>query len=292
MSEYWDIRASMLDNMPDCNLRAIVAQYPQLVEEKTGLVLSRPTEHVGAAIGTSLHAAAQKILMGQAKLDDGLDIAIKQFDIQTAEGWTTDNITGNRDVAVTQMMRMLKAWHPVSLTYKAREVELDYGYNPEHSYMGRDSETGELSILAPAPKDNRVDLGGGFAGSGHIDVVTVDDRIIDHKFGKNSPYAMRQLGLYSLLHRTKTGATVRGLEQHWTPRVSKLQPQPATAVSAFDVTQSEKMARHAIDDVKRIVTKFAETGDIYAIQANNKSKMCSDKFCPAWGTEACKVWGA
>jgi hypothetical protein len=44
--------------------------------------------------------------------------------------------------------------------------------------------------------------------------------------------------------------------------------------------------------IKRTVTELYDGGDIYAVPANPMSKMCSEKFCLIWGTDACKMWTA
>jgi hypothetical protein len=39
------------------------------------------------------------------------------------------------------------------------------------------------------------------------------------------------------------------------------------------------------------MAQFNATGDVNCFMANQMSMMCSDKYCPAWGTKFCELSG-
>ena len=264
----------MLDGWHDCALRTICEQYPKLVEEQTGVALRKKKQHIGTAIGQSLHTAVRDALVTKS-LDGAIDRAKAKLLEETKDEFIQDDITKDVAMAETQMARMLAAWYPLSLTYDIAFTELNIG-KPEK----------------PGDPDNRVDLGGGFVGSGHIDVVTLTPHTIDHKFGKNKPNSIIQQGFYSLLLRNKFGQVVKGLEEHWIPRRTLNKPQPEPVVTVYDVAIAENLAWEVKEDIKRVVTKFADDGNPRAVPANPKSMLCSEKYCSAWGTPVCSVWKA
>jgi hypothetical protein len=281
----FDVRASSLNGVADCELRSIADQFPSLIEDAAGVAPRKRKPHIGTAMGSALHNAVRHVLT-TGTLDGALDIGKKALAEEVKEEFIEDDVTKDVDMAHAQMERMLAAWYPLSKTYQIAFTELNLG-KPEK----------------PGEPDNRVTLGKTslpsndeefieFLGSGHIDVVTLTPSIIDHKFGKNKPNSIIQMGFYSMLLRTKMGQAVKGLEQHWTPRRTLKKEQPEPEVTEYNVSIAERLAWGVKERIKRTVTELYDGGDIYAVPANPMSKLCSEKFCLIWGTDACKMWTA
>jgi hypothetical protein len=54
------------------------------------------------------------------------------------------------------------------------------------------------------------------------------------------------------------------------------------------VAQCENVAMSLIRKLERDYKEFLETGDPNTFLANPASMLCSEKYCPAWGTGFCQ----
>lgn len=277
------IRCSALTLWPDCERRAACRLFPSIVESK-GYMLRTTAIHVGAPIGTAVHAGAAfglqtKIDTGElSSLAEATDVSMVGLDqaIEEARGgieWKP-GIAGNRDQAQKQVIRMLAMVH----------IKLSPTINPS------------------AVEDRlEADIGDGFILSGQrdiygIEVVPIDPgvdlirpggwRIKDLKTGAHSGSHMPQTGGYGILARSH-GNQVDGADIIHLPRVplSKIQPEPITI--PVDIEAAERSAEKTYERAKESLIAFMETGDPHVFLANPFSKLCNES-CPAWGTPFCR----
>lgn len=270
------IRTSMLPSYADCPRRAAAKQYRKEIID-AGYDLQDTQPSVGAAVGTAVHSAIADMLMAKKEglqsnlTSDIYDRAMNGFRDEIETGAVWDNTTPNHDAAEKQIMRLTKTYQ----TYMLPQVD-------------------PLLI----EQELRADAGDDFEITGHVDLVTTDGLVRDHKTGALQRPYQAQLGGYSLLVRSQnTGFVphIRGIAKDFLQRVSLKKAQPEPQTTFYDVEISEYAAWSCIDHIKRDVTEFrrrVNDGDKPpedAFLPNNMSLMCSKKYCPAWGTNFCKL---
>lgn len=258
------IRASMLPSYNDCARRTAAKQYRKDVEAH-GFELRKLPPSIGAAVGTAVHKVVESILRGKMEtgtpgtLDAGMEKGLASFREEIAPGAEWDATTPNSMAAEEQIKRLASAYLPrvPSVTPEAVELSLE------------------------------VDSGG-WAVTGHIDLLTAEGRVEDLKTGSiRRPY-QAQLGAYSLLARSN-GYEVKELGTLFIPRVRPKVPQPMPEWQAYPRGVSEAAAFSTIENIKRDMTAFLADGDPYHLPANPMSLVCSPRYCPAFGTSFCRL---
>lgn len=267
------IRPSSLPGANDCLRRTIARLFPGLVAA-AGFELRTVEPHIGGPVGTACHTGASDLL--RAKMDtgepgnigDAVDHGISDFETEIAAGVVWDKVTGDRGTAQRQIARMVGAY----ARHRAPTVD-------------------------PIAVEERLDcdLGDGFYLSGQSDsVVREPGGINDLKTGKVRRSCATQLGSYSLTQRSR-GRPIERLTEDFLPRVSLKKEQAPPTSFFYDVEAAEHEAWETINQLKASVTEFQRrlaTGDAppeMAFRANPQSMLCSDVFCPAWGTRWCRV---
>lgn len=252
----------------DCSRRAAAKSLTDEITD-AGYELRKLSPSAGGALGTASHAASE--FMMQRKMDTGalapvqeaIEHAVAKFGEEIADGVVWDDATPNRNAALIQMEKQVKAYVPVM-----------EGFTPVAL---------ELSLKA--------DVGDDFVLSGHLDILAEPGDIRDEKYGAlNRPY-QSQLGAYSLLARSN-GFPVTGLKIDWIQRVGKTKVQPPCQTFDYDVGEAEQAAHGIIARVKQDTMQFRQDPDGLwrAWPANPMSLMCSEKYCPAHGTNFCDAW--
>jgi hypothetical protein len=268
MSETTTIRASMLSGYVDCPRRAAAKQWRREIEA-SGFQLGEQQPSVGAAVGTAVHSAAAHMLQGKIKngilgsVQDGLEIAIKEFRAEVEPGAVWDNTTPNRSTAEFQIKRL-------TLSY----------------------QQGVAGTIDPAAVEQawRCDAGDGFSLSGHCDVITKQGVIRDLKTGALPRPHQAQLGGYSLLARSQNlPVHITGVGVDFIRRTPKTKPQDPPASELYDLAVAEKTAWATIQYIKSNMKQFRETSDPWAFMANPISMMCTPAYCPAHGTNFCDL---
>lgn len=262
-----EIRSSSLPSYMDCSRKAAAKAMDGEITQ-AGYDLRKLSPSVGSALGTAAHAASEHML--QAKMDFGelgdfdaaIEYAVELFGKEISEGVVWDDSTPNRNAAIIQLQKQVKAYVPVMETLEPVALELEL----------------------------KADVGDGFVLTGHIDILTPTE-IRDEKYGAlNRPY-QSQLGAYSLLARSN-GFPVEKLAIDFIQRVGKTKVQPPCKTFEYDQVESEQSAHGIIARVKHDVAVFREDPDNLwrAWPANPMSLMCSEKYCPAYGTNFCDAW--
>jgi hypothetical protein len=261
------IRPSMTSGYPDCNLRGLAKAYPGLFAD-LGYRLRETSQSIAASVGTGVHAGAAMTLkrkMGTGNLgtdDEATAAAIDALrkDMEGSSDIITDDLTPTVNVAEQQAARMLKCYR----------VHFANTVNP----------------LAVETRF-QADAGDGFTLSGQADLVAMEPGGIDDlKTGAVERVHIAQLGTYSLVYQPH-GYRVDWLRQTFIPRVRLSAAQPEPSQVYYDPAMAEQIATARIRQIKRDVNELVENGPL-VIQANPASMLCSDRWCPAWGTKACR----
>lgn len=267
------IRASSLSGYPDCPRRWAARQIPREIVA-AGYDLRQLPNGIGAAVGTAVHAGAALALTEKAQtgnlppLDVATDCAVETVRKGIRDGVIYDSTTGSLTVAEQQVVRMTRA-------YNAAVAPLVQPVLVEERLEAQ--VTAEIIV------------------SGQQDVLAREPhRVRDLKTGKRGNHKP-QLGVYALLAKTH-GYDVQGLTEDFIERASIKKPQPDPQSFLHDLAGAETAAwsviRHIQTDLKiwreGDPVQGIEPGDPWAFAANPSSKLCSDRFCPAWSTAFCR----
>jgi hypothetical protein len=266
------IRASSTPDGLDCRRRWAGRAIPDLLRE-AGYPVRELPQHCGAPIGTGVHAAAAHLLRG--KRDQGTpppfaeaeEVGHVEMDKAFADAGaiTWDGTAKNRPQASEQMRRMARAYAE-QVVPKVEPVLIEQRL--EGDWPG-------------AP---------GFVVSGQMDdLIRVDagNGLRDTKTGREPRKSMPQVGCYSMLGKAH-GYPVADIAIDFIERVQLITPQPAVVQVPLDLDVCERLATRAIGDLIAATTKFLRTQDIESFPTNPGSTLCSDRFCPLWGTKTCR----
>jgi hypothetical protein len=261
-----NIRASMLPSYNDCPRRAAANQWRPIITEM-GFALREVSTSIGAAVGTSCHEAAKlmiecKMQGTQHKMTDIIDAAFSNLHKGTVAGVTLDNTTTSINEAEKQISVLALAFERDVLP-STESVEL------------------ELQMKARITDDAEF--------TGRCDTEQVDETIDDWKYGSKMRYYGSQLGGYSILKKSRTGKSAKRVSIYHLPRVSVKKSYPGTARYFYNVESCEVAAFYAIQRIKADIDKFIKTQNPWIFPANPMSMMCSEKYCPAFGTSFCEL---
>lgn len=264
------LRPSSLADYADCPRRAAAKLYKQEINN-AGYLLRETPRGVAASIGTAVHAGIaygldKKAKQETLKQEDAIEAAVEELNSQTKDGVFFDALSSNMSSSQKQVMRMTSYYlhqtlpkiNPVKIEYK-----MTYSINENFVLSG----TTDLIGAAPAA-------------------------IRDHKTGAKIKAFYAQLGAYSFLAR-KEGYKAEYLMIDFIQRVSLQKEQPDVVNIQYNVDVSEMAARQIIirmikdyEDFMGMV-KQSQAAE-HAFIANPASMLCSDKYCPAWGTKFCR----
>lgn len=223
---------------------------------------------IGAAVGTGVHAGAcyqleVKMKTGEiGDLKESIEVGIVTLRDETKDGTTYDATTGNMNDAERQ----------IGILVNAYREQVAPGIMPAG-----------LEIQRAASLNNIVEV------SGRTDVETIEGDLGDTKTGSRLQHYGAQLGGYSLLRRSNGAAQPRLAFIDYLPRVPVKKAFPGACRFFYDVNTCESQAFGVIKGIVAAVKNFEKTGDPWAFGANPMSAMCSDKYCPAYGTQFCDL---
>lgn len=268
------IRPSSLTTASDC-MRRFAAHHLQDQVAAAGYVLSgaRPT-HIGAAIGSGVHAAAAYTMINKRAHEhlgsdsEAIDKAQQEFDDRIQFGVAWDQVTDDLSTARKQLQRM-------TVSYR-RNI---------------------APRAAPVLVEDRLtaELGDGWTMSGQVDQMTGDpDGILqDLKTGTTMRSNAVQYVSYGWIVKAH-GFQLRGIEEQFLKRVSLKKEQPAPLAVAVDMAAHEADTWELIREIKAASDEFDRRAASpsgppapQAFRANPASVLCSAKFCRAFGTQFC-----
>lgn len=269
------IRPSSLTSWADCARRAAAGLFRREIED-AGFELRRPQHNVAASIGTATHAGGALILeekmagrLGAGTIQAAEQSALASFEEQLRDGLVFDATSPNRNTAERQIVRMTQCFN--------RHL---------------------APVIEPVAVEERleVDAGDGFVLSGQSDNVTMEPgRVRDLKTGVVSRTHAAQLGAYTIIQHSH-GRQVGGAMVDFIKRVALSKDQPPPVTTDYALADIVPVALNRIERIKREVTEFRARLDEggqppeWAFDTNPSSMLCSDKFCPAWGTKWCNEW--
>ena len=262
-------RASMLPAYLDCARRAAACQWRDVVGD-AGYGLQRRRVSVLAAIGTGTHSSASYQLTTKktgylCDLGAAVDCGIESFRQEIADGVDYDDKTPNRNAAEDQVKRLSHLYY-LKVTPTITPLNVEYRMKAK---IGALNVTGQLDVENLSESGN----------SGIRDTKT-GARLKNHHI---------QTGCYSLLRRSedptltidelgidflRRGTPSRGVEYQHVP---------------YDVATCESLAYNTLLSIASDLAKFMDTGDPWAFRPNPSSVLCSEKYCPAWGTTFCEM---
>ena len=274
-----NIRASMLPGYPDCPRRAAAKQFKKDIQA-AGYELRQLAPSAGSSAGTSVHKGSEVMLRAKwqgatCSLDDAVAPAIEAFREETGKGCEWDDSTPNANVGEFQIRRMVQEYQRGVLPgIMPLTVLID----------GEEAPAVELELVAK--------LGNGWETTGHSDVVDDQSVVHDTKTGSLERPYYAQLGDYSLLCRSnKIVEKVKGLQIDFIKRSRKTKDQDPVHQKMYPVAASERAAAGMIHRIMEDHGRFMETKDPGVFLFNTMSMMCTEKYCPAFGTSFCELSG-
>jgi hypothetical protein len=258
----------MLPSYGDCQRMTIARNYSALVKELTGQVMRTLPKHIGAAVGTGVHKGAEYTLIqkmeteGIGRDQDATEIAVLKLREESEEGVQYDKVTTQMNSAEQQVIRMTRMYR----------LEV-------------------APIVHPSAVERRLeaDIGGGFYITGKFDGREISpDTFRDLKTGGIERVSLPQQGAYAVLGESNGYPDVQHLYQDHIPRVPLSRDQPKPSITSYPVDLAKRVAWHRIQTIKRDIQEFLKTAEPLVFEANPSSMLCSDRFCPAWGTKLCR----
>jgi len=268
------IRPSSLTTYADCARRWAAHHLSGEVATAGYTLQAQRVTHVGAAIGSGVHAAASytlEVKRSSGELGNDTEAeqrAVAEFENRAEYGLDWDEATGNLSTAHRQIVRMTKSYR----RYLAPEID-------------------------PIIIEQRLEahVAEGWTLSGQMDDTTGDpDTIIrDLKTGTRQRANNIQYGAYGLILHAH-GYKVRGLIEDYIPR-SKIKDEQLPPHSTEIPLQAAAVdAMETMEDIIRSTNEFerrlaSQTGRAphSAFRANPGSSLCSPRWCRAWGTDFC-----
>lgn len=271
------IRPSSLTGFQDCPRRWSARHLSKELAAAGYDLRSDTVRSVGAHVGTGVHAAAsfsmqEKMRTGALGTDtDAEELGIEAFrDRAGAEGVDWDDATPDVTTAEKQIRRMSRAWR-----------------------------RGDAATMMPLQVEERLEatVAPGLVLSGQIDALAGDpDHVVrDLKTGTRRRGNAAQYGAYALIWRAH-GHDPVGIVEDYLARVRLSKEQPPPEAHAIDLAAAQHEAFETIEAIGRAVDEFRRRvadpngrPPEMAFRANPASALCSARWCPAHGTNACRA---
>ena len=267
------IRPSSLVTAQDCGARWAARHYAAAITDAGYHLHGTPVLHVGAAVGSGVHAGAAFTLEAKrttgelGNATEAEDRAVAEFQDRAQFGVSWDATTDGLPTAQKQLARMTRSFR-------------------RHLAPALNVLQVETRLTA--------DAGNGWEVSGQVDMLCGDpDSVIeDLKTGHSRRANGAQYGAYASVWRAH-GYQVQGVRENFLARVKLDKEQPPPERHDVDLVPAMQQAREVIEDIMRQVAEFDRrvvAGDRpphLAFRANPASQLCSARFCPAWGTDFC-----
>ncbi|MCB0085281.1 MAG: hypothetical protein KDE47_30285, partial [Caldilineaceae bacterium] len=211
------------------------------------------------------HKGAESLLTGKMRTGspgnrtEAEHKAFQALDEEIEPGITWDSVTTDKNTAQQQIASML-ASHLIHIAPQVKPIALEQRFYLE--------------------------IEDGFCLSGTLDVLEIDT-LRDLKTGKLQRQNLFQYGAYKLLAEYN-GHPISAIKEDYIPRT--MVPTPET----IDISthNAECETRRLLKHIPKAIQEFREDPDKDpgAFNANPHSMLCSETFCPAWGTAWCSAW--
>lgn len=270
------IRPSSLSTLPDCGRRFAARHLRDLVATAGYRLRAGMPRHIGAAVGTAVHAGVAYTLetkratgeLGNATEAEQRTEAALVSDL--AEGAMWDDTTPGINIAKLQAARMTRSYrrhlapHVTPLMVEARLV---------------------------------ADVGDGWHVSGQADTMAGDPEngLRDLKTGTRQRQHSVQYGAYGIILAAH-GYPLRSITEDYLARVRRDAEQPAPLSIQVPLQPAIAEAWDTIDAIKLASAEFerrlADPGGrdpAGAFRANPMSSLCGARWCPAFATDFCRL---
>lgn len=283
------IRTSSLPGFCDCMRRQAARTFRWFITD-AGFTLRTTPRGVSSSLGTAVHAGVAHALTGRLhgeniSIGDAGEAALEKFEAEMSglddDGNESeygipeyDKTTAGKDIAVRQIRALVFQYMTEVFPALGAIIAVEQSFRAS----------------LPRVKNQQFDM----EFTGHVDIVE-GNRIRDIKTGRNGTGYQAQLGGYALLMQANryegdTGPIETVVIDHL-PRKNPDKPHPGCTVYEYQVEPCKQEARAVIVTVQEAFTRFMVTRDEHSFPANPSSILCSDKWCPAWGTDFCKTCG-
>ena len=274
MTEPRVIRPSSLTTQIDCGRRWAAVHLAPLVMQAGYTLGERRPLHVGAAVGSGVHAAASYTLEAKRRTGElgneaeAVDRAEAEFMERGQHGLVWDATTDQLPTAQQQLRRMTRSYRR-HLAWQLQPMIIEQRFE--------------------------CDVGDGWVLSGQTDSLNGDpDRDVhDLKTGTHQRANGVQYACYHIILDAHGYRPARIVED-FLRRVKLKTEQPPPESTAIPLAPAIADAWDAIDDIKRATAEFERRivsggrPPHAAFRANPQSQLCSPRFCPAFGTDFCK----
>ena len=258
-------RLSGLNGWHDCQRRVA---FGSLKDHVSGLSdIERSTaSHIGSAVGTASHAGAEYLLKAKkddkiATVTDAEEYAVDEFlgELNNSE-FCFDDQTCDRNEAIQQIRQITRIFE---------------------AYM--------LDKLNPLRIEERFNyIMGCVEFSGQIDLQTKDLCLWDLKTSKLLGSFFAQIGGYSIAINKSDIDTGESCNVIHIPRL-KIKKAPYVHEVTYGTLDCEKVAKKYMAQIERLFSTFLDCENPNIFNANPSSTLCSNKYCPIFGTEFCSV---
>lgn len=267
MKEDIVIRSSLLTSYNDCPRRSAAQTFRDLVLYEGHDSIRGKVTGVAATLGSACHAGVElsletKMLTGEpAPLKTCIDYAVAEFENQVseAEGLFFDQTTKSIPEGKDQIVAIQKVHYNTFLpTINPKLIETQF----------------------------YAKLGGGFVLSGKPDLITQEGVVEDFKTGLAETNYMAQVGAYGILAISNSVQVNKGKINcvPRTPLTKVIEPYEVEC----DFNAARMVAINTLRQIKNNINEFLKTGESYSFPANSASKLCSEKYCPAYATKFCE----
>lgn len=270
------IRPSSLTTAADCGRRWAAHSLADMVSAGGYVLAVQRPVHVGAAVGSGVHAGAAYTMTEKKTTGDlgaeseAIDRAEHEFMERGEYGLSWDATTSDLSTAKKQLARMTR-------TYRRYVAPL----------------------LAPLLVEERLvaDIGDGWQVSGQLDTLAGDpDNIIDDlKTGVFKRANGVQYATYAMLFRAH-GYLITGIVEDYIKRAPLAHEQPKPERIEIDLEPAIADAWELMEGLKQRTAEFQRRladpsgrSPPHAFPANPASVLCGAKWCRAWGTSFCRA---
>lgn len=262
------LRPSSFTSYADCGRRWAAAHLGGEIAD-AGYTLRQLRTNIGAVTGTSTHAGstwalAVKMETGElGNMAEAVERGMASLREELADGASWDQVTPDLNTAQRQVDRQTRSFlHNIGRHLDPIMVE------------------SRLEAVRPS----------GAEVSGQVDIVVdAQVRLNDIKTGKQRRNNAVQYGTYARLLRAH-GVPVQGIQEHYVPRVPLKQDQPPPVTVSYDLGAAEAGSELIMRRIERDVADWAERRSPDAFLPNPASVLCTERFCPAYGTAWCSSW--
>lgn len=270
------LRASSLSDFESCQRRA-GARFLQAsgLDREFGVQLRRTKQHIGAVVGTGTHAGAAVLMQefaetgqqgGDHRRKRAMDVAASSVTDQCREPSVMDETTPTNAAAVDAAQKITERIY-LDVIPASKPLVIEKGYSA--TFRGLEGEDE-------------------FLVTGTVDLFLVTRDLVDFKTGRNRPKPLAQQGAYSLILRSN-GRDVERASIMFGKRPKRGSPADKIEPINLPLSDAERHALSVSRIASRAISDLVSSGDPNVLPANPGCMLCSEKFCPAFNSDFCRV---